>query len=143
MTTGVFCIVRRLLALFLLICWVAMGVEGFRNMYVNEEFEQFEGDRLVLFWADWCPHCQKIKAKSDSDPPKQWDILENAGGVTTSKGKVPAVNYEVDEAPALVDKYDVTSFPTVMLIKADGTKIEQESGERNLKGWEDFVRQNV
>ncbi len=138
-----FCTVRKILVLFLMLCWVMVGLEGFRNMYVAEEFEEYEGDRLVLFWADWCPHCKSIKSKSGDDDEKQWDLLESRGGVETSKGKIPAVSYEVDEAPALIEQYNVTSFPTIMFLKADGTKIEQESGTRDIKGWEKFVKENI
>tara|TARA_B100001094_G_C17906684_1_gene659169 strand:+ start:145 stop:555 length:411 start_codon:yes stop_codon:yes gene_type:complete len=135
--------VRRFLAIFLLICWFAVGYEGFRNMYVAEEFEEYEGDRVVLFWADWCPHCNEIKSKTSEDSPKQWDLLEQRGGVSTSKGRVPAVNYEVDEAPALVERYKIASFPTVLFIKSDGTTIQQTEGGRNVKGWEEFVKENI
>tara|TARA_X000001036_G_scaffold439549_1_gene491079 strand:+ start:346 stop:756 length:411 start_codon:yes stop_codon:yes gene_type:complete len=135
--------VRRFLALFLLACWFAVGYEGFRNMYVTEEFEEHKGDRLVLFWADWCPHCNAIKSKDSQDSPKEWDLLERKGGVSTSKGNVPAVNYEVDEAPAIVEKYKIKSFPTVLFIKSDGTVIQQTEGSRNVKGWEEFAKENI
>lgn len=140
--TDIFCLVRRFLALFLLFCWFAVGYEGFRNMYINEEFESHEGDRIVLFWAEWCPHCKAIKSL-ENEQPKQWDLLEKRGGVSTSKGTVPALNYEVDEAPAIVEKYKIASFPTVLLIKSDGSTVQQTEGGRNLKGWEEFVKENI
>ncbi len=135
--------IKNLLTLLFIISWLIVGAEGFRNMYVREEFEDFKGDRLVLFWAEWCPHCRTIKSKENEEEPKQWDILEQRGGVQTSKGKIPAINYEIDEAPELFEKFEVKSFPTVMLIRSDGSTQVQKEGARTVKGWEEFVRKMV
>jgi len=137
------CLIRRILTVFLICAWFAVGFEGFRNTYVTEQFDQWDGDKLVLFWAEWCPHCQEIKSKDETEGDKAWDALERQGGVKTSKGRVPAINYEVDEAPELVERYGVKSFPTIMLIKDSGKHIVQEKGERSVEGWSDFVRKNI
>ena len=137
------CLVRRILTVFLIVCWFAVGFEGFRNTYVSEQFDQISGDKIVLFWAEWCPHCKTIKSKNDTDGDKDWDSLERQGGVQTSKGRVPAINYEVDEAPELINRFGVKSFPTVMLVKDSGKHIVQENGDRTVEGWGEFVRKNI
>ena len=137
------CLIRRILTVFLILCWFAVGFEGFRNTYVTEQFDQWEGDKLVLFWANWCPHCLKIKAKSPEDTDKAWDALERQGGVKTSKGRVPAINYEVDEAPELVERFGIKTFPTVVLVKDSGKHIVQEGGDRSVDGWNEFVKKHI
>ncbi len=76
---------------------------------LNEESFDLELARagvpvLVDFYAPWCGPCKMIAP-----------ILEKLAGEFTDRARVMKVN--VDEAPHLVARYQITGVPTVVLFK--------------------------
>tara|TARA_B100000902_G_scaffold34086_1_gene40992 strand:- start:1548 stop:1979 length:432 start_codon:yes stop_codon:yes gene_type:complete len=138
------CNIRRIIAAFLIFCWFFLGLEGFKNKCVKEHFLSENDEPSVnLFWAKWCPHCTKLKAKEKTDSPMAWDNFQTEKYVSTSKGNVLIRNYEIDEAPQIAKEFNVKGFPTVVLVNQKGEKIVQTSGKRDREGWISFVRQNI
>lgn len=134
-------IIRKILVALMLILWVAMGYENYRNMSKVSHFENRKGPQLILFWANWCGHCSRIKGKGGEK--KEWDILEEKK-ILTSKGLVDVVNYEESETPPeLLKKFEIVQYPTIVFVKEDGSHIIQEEGERRVENWEKFVRENI
>ena len=78
-------------------------------------------DTIYIFFAPWCGHCMKNK-KNFEDSVEQGD------------GLIVLVDATLPENSDLVDKYNITGFPTI--IKADGTKY---SGDRDTKSILDFA----
>lgn len=71
---------------------------------------KFLGDSPVVvdFYADWCPPCRRLAP-----------VLESvAKGLV---GKVSFLKVNVDNASALAGAYGISSIPTLLFIKADGT----------------------
>jgi protein disulfide-isomerase/protein disulfide isomerase family A protein 5 len=96
-------------------------------MYVPENaIENFSGVeddpagsdyRLLFFYANWCPHCkaakpemEKVKAELEKGP---------VNGKT-----VKLVEYDCTEPSpemeSIMDKYQVSSYPTILLVSSDG-----------------------
>jgi thioredoxin 1 len=69
---------------------------------------------LVDFWAVWCGPCQM-----------QGPIVEEVAKEMTGKAKVGKLN--VDENPAMAQKFSVMSIPTLMIFKG-GTVVKQFVG---------------
>lgn len=69
---------------------------------------------LVDFWAPWCPPCQKLLP-----------VVEKLSGETDGRFKVVKVN--VDEAPELAERYEVSSIPTLVVFR-DGQEAERLLG---------------
>jgi len=69
---------------------------------------------LVDFWAVWCTPCQM-----------QGPIVEEVAKAMGSKAKVGKLN--VDENPAMAQKFSVMSIPTLMIFKG-GTVVKQFVG---------------
>lgn len=69
---------------------------------------------LVDFWAVWCGPCQT-----------QGPIVEEVAIAMEGKAKVGKVN--VDENPAMAQKYGIMSIPTLMIFKG-GTVVKQFIG---------------
>jgi thioredoxin len=81
---------------------------------------------LVDFFAEWCGGC-KIMAP-------MLDELEDE-----AKGAYAIFKVSVEESPALVEKYDVMSLPTVVLFK-DGAKIEALTGAQSKESLLEFLK---
>ena len=90
----------------------------------NKEWEQSSSDStsgstsevdIMMFTADWCPHCKKAKPI--------WEEFNNTyDGKVINKYKinVKTINCTNDSDPNvqnLLDKYNVEGFPTIKLIK--------------------------
>ena len=81
---------------------------------------------LVDFWATWCGPCRMLS------PTLAEIAAENDGKVTVAK-----VN--VDEEPALADRYHVMNIPTVLLIK-NGEVVETSIGYKPKAEMEELLK---
>lgn len=83
----------------------------------NFEAEVINSDRPVLvdFFAVWCGPCKMVSPIIDEIAEKRQDI------------KVCKVN--VDEAPALAERFSVSSIPTLAVFK-NGELVKIETGAR-------------
>lgn len=83
----------------------------------EQELSKVTGPILVDFWAEWCGPCKQM------NPVLDQLAEEIAGSATIAK-----VN--VDESPALAQKFGVQSLPTFLVLK-DGEEIKRHSGVSN------------
>ena len=70
---------------------------------------------LIDFYADWCGPCRMLAPTIEEIAAEREDILV---------GKI-----NVDDAPALAEKYGVMSIPTVLVIK-NGNEVARLVGVR-------------
>lgn len=80
----------------------------------DEEVTKSDKPVLVDFWAVWCGPCQM-----------QGPIVEEVAKAMAGKAKVGKIN--VDENPAVAQKFSVMSIPTLMIFKS-GTVVKQFIG---------------
>ena len=83
----------------------------------NFDTEVLQSDKTVLldFWADWCGPCRMLSPTVDEISDERTDI------------KVGKVN--VDNEPALAEKFGIFSIPTLVVIK-EGKVVSQTAGLR-------------
>jgi protein disulfide-isomerase-like protein len=81
--------------------------EGFESVDLDEETKK--GKQLVLFYADWCGHCKKIKPVWDetadeiNDKDKNKKMLKvNCGGGSEKEKEI-------------MEKYNIDGYPTIIL----------------------------
>ena len=78
---------------------------------------------IMLFYADWCPHCKTAKPV--------WDELKSEyenkkiNGYTILFTEINCTN-ETPEIESLMNKYKIEGFPTIKLLK-DGNIIEYDA----------------
>lgn len=92
-----------------------------RRLKRRERFQNQSDAKLVMFYVDWCPHCQKAKPI--------WKKL-----VDRLANKLPKLRLEMingEENRKLAEKYEIQYFPTILYIKGDSV-VEYE-GERELE----------
>lgn len=92
-----------------------------RRLKRRERFQNQSDAKLVMFYVDWCPHCQKAKPI--------WKKL-----VDRLSNKLPKLRLEMingEENRKLAEKYEIQYFPTILYIKGDSV-VEYE-GERELE----------
>ena len=79
--------------------------------------------RVCLFHATWCPHCTKYLDAGTFD---------NAySKAREANGNIVFEKIDYDQNKNMASKYDVNSFPTIVAIDGDGTKIEKFQGNRH------------
>ena len=80
---------------------------------------------LVDFFADWCGPC---KAMAPALEAVAADL----------KGKVKVAKIDVDQSPAVTQKYGIQAMPTMMIFK-DGKKVAERVGaltqKKQLQDW--------
>ena len=105
---------------FVLIGWLAVGLIMY-TVYINMELRVIpseiipQGNRLLFFYAAWCPWSKKAKA--------QWDLFVEdmtRFPVTFGGNTVALELIDGDANPAEVKKFKVSAYPTFKLVASDG-----------------------
>ena len=83
------------------------------NKFVpNNEFKSIsslkEGS-LILFYVTWCPHCKVALDK--------WNSIKKS--YTNKKYTIKFSEIDCDAFTNMADKYNITEYPTIVLVKND------------------------
>lgn len=84
---------------------------------------------LVDFWATWCAPCKMVAP-----------IIEQLAQQYADRVKVAKV--DIDEHPALAERYSVQSIPTIMLFK-DGKVTARDVGAKPLASFTAMIDANL
>ena len=84
---------------------------------------------LVDFWAEWCGPCKMASP-----------VLEELSEVY--KDKILVMKLNVDENPAMPQKYAVMSIPTTILFKG-GKEIGRQAGFSGKEAFEVLMKKGV
>ena len=100
--------------------------------FTSETFEKaIAGDQAVLvdFWATWCGPCRMIAP-----------VIEEVAAEFDGRAVVGKV--DVDEEPALAQRFGVMSIPTLIVLKG-GKVVEQAVGARGQADIAAMVRRHL
>lgn len=122
---------------------VAVYVFKVRIPYLSEGFENPATKNgtpmFAMVQVDWCPHCKDAKPAFES-LKANWD-----GKAINGKAvQIRMLNGETQNADeqALIKKWGVSSYPSFVLVKADGSHMAFE-GERTEAGMLEWLKKNL
>ena len=107
------------------------SIEGFESKPSTFNTDVSKGKKLVWFYADWCGHCKSMK--------EEWDNASNE--VDGKMVKINLGNSEDSKTEEISKKYEIQSFPTILLLE-NGEKKNDYEGERKTADFVKFVNQN-
>jgi thiol-disulfide isomerase/thioredoxin len=94
------------------------------GMYILEGFGQ--PSKFVLFhWKD-CGYCKEMMG--------EWNAFH-----ASNKSSIKSSKIERDDNPALLKKYSIDGFPTILLLDDKGSIIEKYNGERTKDGFMAYI----
>ena len=105
---------------------MAGNLQELTDTTFDEEVGSSDVPLIVDFWAEWCGPCRMVA------PVLEQIAIENAGKIRLAK-------LNVDDAPAIAQRFSIMSIPTIMVFK-DGVmkkKIVGAKGKGQLL--EDFA----
>ena len=112
-----------LLALLLIVYLIYVNYlkEGFETKPDDLEEQIKEGKKVVLFYADWCGHCNDLKPT--------WD--EVAEKINKNEKRMLKVNCgnSTKEDKAIMEKYDIDGYPTIIIFQ-DGEPKQYKGGRK-------------
>ena len=94
------------------------------------------GQKLVWFYADWCGHCKSMHS--------EWDSAANEVNSDDSVKmmKVDCGNTKKADHRQLSRKYNVTGYPTIMLLD-NGEAVSEYKDGRSQTDFVSYVRENM
>jgi thiol-disulfide isomerase/thioredoxin len=88
----------------------------------REYFEDGAKAKVDMYYMNGCPHCDSMKPEW-----AKFEAAAKAEGIQTSSTEANDID------PKLIEKYNLTGFPTVLITSPSG-KVETFSGERTASG---------
>ena len=105
---------------------VIVAIALFYMLYVKLIVEKFDSKpkvTIIMFYAAWCHFCKSYR-KSNTFMNTYETSIHN-------KDDISFMEYDYDLHKHLGEKYEVSSFPTILSIDEHGNKIDEFSGDRN------------
>ena len=100
-----------------------------KTIFTNMNSENFENNgqkKVVYFYMDGCPHC-------DSFSPI-WDEF-------TQNCPLPTHTIESKNAGEMMKKYNISGFPTILLLDENNNKLKELDGPRTVDGLNAMISQ--
>jgi thioredoxin-related protein len=102
-----------------------------KDIFTNMNVENFENDgkkKVVYFYMNGCPHC-------DSFSPI-WDEFKKTSPLPTHK-------IESADAGAMMTRYNISGFPTILLLDENNNKLKELEGPRTIAGLNAMIRNHI
>jgi thiol-disulfide isomerase/thioredoxin len=114
----------------------------YKKNYSNKIVNPVDTLNVYFFTADWCPHCRNAKPEIDNFEKEYND--KQIHGHTIKIIRVDCTDSEETSVAEQINKFSVTSFPTVKIADGNGNKFEFDAKitKDNLVGFVESVANN-
>jgi len=147
----------RIMIAFLVIVFVIIGYYGYRQVYkqvtdlkpytnVANEASGNETVIITFYHVDWCPHCKT--ATPEWQAFKEKYNKKQVNGYTVSCIDIDCTDSEDKTIAAVLDKNEITSFPTVKAVlpglngKEKTISFESKTNQKNLEKFVNSITSN-
>lgn len=90
---------------------------------VSATLEEKKKDQLVVFYAPWCPHCQKFVLGNEQGIPEKAPLELLAKELEPHKDTLKVVRFDTQKhSSSIPEGFEVQYIPTIYVAAADGTK---------------------
>jgi len=90
---------------------------------VSATLEKKEQDQLVVFYAPWCPHCQRFVLGNEQGIPDKAPLELLNKELEPHKDTLKVVRFDTQtNGKTIPEGFEVQYIPTIYLAAADGTK---------------------
>lgn len=120
------------------------GSSGNKNVtnYNTDNSANSDDIKLILFYAEWCPHCKAIK---NDDNSGEWDLFikEYGDGYVVDGKNITIHEHEASDGinPINPNNYNIKGYPSIVLdINGKHYHYETKITKNRL---EEFVKQTV
>lgn len=100
-----------------------------KTIFTNMNSENFENNgqkKVVYFYMDGCPHCDSFS--------KTWDEFIKICPLPTHK-------IESANAGEMMNTYNISGFPTILLLDENNNKLKELDGPRTVAGLNAMISQ--
>lgn len=109
---------------------VAISIYYHLSLSKQENFKEADL-KIMLFYATWCPHCERYL---------QSGVFDTFDQKFSEKYNVRFIKYDYDKNKTIGDKYRVSGFPSIvaedksgMIMKFDGDRDSTDDMEQFIK----------
>ncbi len=93
---------------------------------------------LLLFWADWCPHCTSLIEQMSISPNKN-EIADNLVAISEETEDLAEINKlspkasSIDREWRIFDRHDLEHIPALFVVDGDGKVLGSAEGGEACK----------
>ena len=110
--------------------------ESFTSSPNTFDSDVANGQKLVWFYADWCGHCKRMHSAWDG-AADQMNINDNVKMIKVNCGNTKNKTHQ-----QLTRKYNITGYPTIMLLE-NGEMVNEYNDGRTQDDLVSYVEQYV
>ena len=123
---------KRQLAMLAVAIGGALGYAYLMGFFNKENFGLSQTSKEIVFFSmPGCGHCEDFQST--------FDLLKSNYGNTAH---IEIVQVKSDEKPELIEQYGITSFPTILALKA-GKKVKEFSEDRTYENLIRFMNYHI
>lgn len=118
-----------LVLLYVIVYYVLPSIGLFKENFENANVDSMLSDnskKLVYFYMNGCGHCKNFTPT--------WDQFCSA-----NSSSIKTYKFEQAQVREKITEYNISGFPTILLLDENNAKIDEYNGERSVEALTSYV----